>query len=235
MTAVPMPPVCNRLLEDLPSRLRSAVLAACEQVNLPFGRVLYEQDRTFSHVYFPLTTVISMVTTVSEHPPLGIVLIGNEGMLGATLMLGVKAAPLRAVVQGPGTALRMDAARFPGLLRDNPSLDRILSRYLYVLLEQLSQTAACVRFHEVETRLVRWLLLTHDRAHADHFHLTHQFLADMLGVQRSAITIAAGVLQQKNLISYSRGEITIVNRAGLEAICCECYGVVVADYQRLIA
>jgi len=188
-----------------------------------------------THVYFPLTAILCMVAEVSSHPALGMVQIGNEGMLGATLILGVKAAALRAIVHGPGMALRMEVKTFQEFLREIPALHMILGRYLYVLLEQLSQTAACTRFHEVEMRLVRWLLLTHDRAQADHFHLTHQLLADMLGVQRSAVTIAAGVLQHKNLISYSRGEITIMNRAGLEAICCECYAVVSADYQRLIA
>lgn len=225
----------NRLLDDLSPKHARSLVAACERVELHFGQIVCEKDQLFTHVYFPLTAIISKVAEVSKHPPLGMVQIGNEGMLGATLILGVKVAPLRGIVHVPGSALRMDVKTFQGFLRDVPGLNLVLGRYLYLLLEQISQTAACTRFHEVETRLVRWLLLTHDRAHADHFHLTHQLLADMLGVQRSAVTIAAGVLQQKQLISYSRGEITIMNRAGLEAICCECYAVVEADYQRLIA
>jgi CRP-like cAMP-binding protein len=175
------------------------------------------------------------MATVGGHPPLEMGLIGNEGMLGATLVLGVNAAPLHAVVQGSGTALRMTAPHLRLALRDGPALLRMLNRYLYVLMAQLSQTAACTHFHEVDARLARWLLMTHDRAHADHFHLTHQFLADMIGVQRSAVTIAAGMLQQQKLIHYTRGEITVLDRPGLEAVSCECYDAVIEDYSRLFA
>jgi len=131
--------------------------------------------------------------------------------------------------------LRMRVAAFIDALGEVEALRPLLGRYQFVLLKQLAQTAACTRFHEVNARLVRWLLMTHDRAHADHFHLTHQFLANMLGVQRSAVTIAAGVLQQQDLIQYARGEISVTNRKGLEALSCECYAIESADYQRLIA
>jgi CRP-like cAMP-binding protein len=160
-------------------------------------------------------------------------LIGNEGMLGATVILGVNVAPLRAVVQGAGTALRINTVDFRLILGEGKALPRTINRYLYVMLAQLSQTAACNHFHEIEPRLARWLLMTHDRAHADHFHLTHEFLADMLGVRRSGITVAAGALQAKNLIGYTRGEISILDRTGLEAAACECYEVVNRDYQQL--
>lgn len=225
----------NRLLDDLPSEDRRSILNICTLVDLHFGQVIYEKKCIIQEVYFPVTANISKVVQVDKHPPIGLVQIGNEGMLGATLILGAKAAPLRAVVQGPGSALRMNATNFLLALREKQSLQLAIGRYLYVLLEQLSQTVACSRFHDVESRLVRWLLLTHDRAHGDHFHLTHQTLADMLGVLRSAVTIAAGNLQQHNLISYSRGEINIIDRAGLEAISCECYEKLVVDYKRLIA
>jgi CRP-like cAMP-binding protein len=142
---------------------------------------------------------------------------------------------LRAVVQGPGHALRIPITHLQQAIRESDTLERTLNRYLYVLMGQLAQTAACTRFHEVDERLVRWLLMTHDRAHADHFHLTHQYLADMLGVQRSAVTIAAGALKRRKLIRYSRGEISIVSRSGLEAASCECYDAVQADYARLLA
>jgi CRP-like cAMP-binding protein len=227
------PPIRNRLLSVLPSADRAAVLACCTPVELEFGTRLCEPEQTFNHVYLPLSGFISLVATVPSHAPLEMGMIGNEGMLGATLALGVKVAPLQAVVQGQGSALRMSAAHLRRELATRPALQATLGRYLYVLMVQLSQSAACTRFHEVDQRLARWLLMTHDRAHANHFHLTHQFLADMLGVQRSAVTIAAGALAKKKLISYSRGNITVLSRKGLEAKSCSCYGAVMADYKRL--
>lgn len=225
----------NRLIEGLPHEARNRILRLCEPVELEFGLIVCEADRRFQHVYFPLTGFISLVAKVGDHPPLEIGLIGNEGMLGATLALGVNAARLRGIVQGSGSALRITAAQLIRELRSNAPLRRVLKRYLYVLLAQLSQSTACSRFHEIKARLARWLLMTHDRAHADHFRLTHQYLADMLGVQRSAITIAAGALQRKKLISYKRGVILIVSRRGLEAASCECYLAALDDHNRMLA
>lgn len=235
MQADTSPQVVNHLIAGLPRKDRVRLLQHCEPVDLVFGAILCEPDDSFEHVYFPLRGFISLVAAVDGHPPLEMGLIGNEGMLGATLLLGVSTVPLRAVVQGSGSAWRLTAAAFRRELRESPALLRALNRYLYVLMAQLSQTAACTRFHEVAARLARWLLMTHDRAHADHFHLTHQFLADMLGVRRSGISIAAAVLQRRNLIRYTRGEISILNRAGLEAASCECYAAVIKDYRRLFA
>jgi CRP-like cAMP-binding protein len=127
----------------------------------------------------------------------------------------------------------MSVTRFRRAMRESPALRSVVSRYLFVVITQLSQSTACTRFHEVEARLARWLLMTHDRAHADRFHLTHLFLANMLGVRRSAVTIAAGALQRRNLIRYARGEIAVVDRQGLEAASCECYQKVIADYRRM--
>ena len=228
-------PIVNRLIGSLPRKEREQILQRCEPIDLVFGEILCEPDEPFEHVYFPLSGFISLVTPMGGHQPLEMGLIGNEGMLGVTLVLGVNTVPLRALVQGSGSALRLTAVQLKRVLRDSPSLLRTLNRYLYVLMAQLSQTAACTRFHEVEERLARWLLMTHDRAHADHFHLTHEFLADMLGVRRSGITIAAGDLQKRKLISYSRGDISILDRKGLEAASCECYNAVVDDYERLLA
>ncbi len=222
--------IVNDLIAGLPGGERKRLLARCEPVELEFGTILCEADQPYAYVYFPLNAFISLVTEVSGHPQMEMGLIGNEGMLGATLMLGVARAPLRAVVQGHGGVLRMPAADLCDQFAESPKLARTLNHYLYVLQAQLSQTAACTRFHEVEERLARWLLMTHDRAHADHFHLTHQYLADMLGVQRSAITIAAGTLQRRKLIQYTRGEISILSRSGLEAASCECYAAVTKDY-----
>ena len=225
--------IVNRLLTDLASADRAAVLRCCRTVDLEFGTVLSEPEQIFRDVYFPLSALISLVATVAPRAPLEMGMIGNEGMLGVTLLLGVNVAPLKAVVQGPGTALRMSAAHLRREIGARAGLRATLGRYLYVLMAQLTQSAACTRFHEVDERLARWLLMTHDRSHADHFHLTHQFLADMLGVQRSAVTIAAGALQHKKVIRYARGEITVLSRPGLEAASCACYSAQADDYRRL--
>lgn len=226
-------PIVNRLLEVLPRNARDRFVGQCEPVSLVFGSVLCERDRSYGHVYFPLGGFMSLVATVGSHPPLEIALIGNEGMLGATLVLGVNTARLQGIVQGAGTAWRMPASRFRRALRESAALRDIIRRYLYVELTQLSQSTACTRFHEAGARLARWLLMTHDRAHADRFHLTHQYLADMLGVRRSAVTIAAGTLQRRKLIRYARGSIEVVDRKGLEAASCECYQSLNGDYERM--
>lgn len=223
----------NRLLEHLPREARGRILSQSARVPLDFGAVLCQRRQLYRYVYFPVNGFISLVAAVGEHPPLEIALIGDEGMLGATLVLGVSQARLHGVVQGAGTAWRMPVSRFRRALREIPALRRVVSRYLYVTLAQLSQSTACSRFHEVEARLARWLLMTHDRAHADHFHLTHQYLADMLGVRRSAVTIAAGALQRRKMIRYVRGNIEVVDREGLEAASCECYQLIAADYDSM--
>ncbi|MCT8467090.1 Crp/Fnr family transcriptional regulator [Chromohalobacter canadensis] len=234
MSVAPELPVSNRLIESLPRNERDRILQGCKTVELAFGDILCERHEPFEYVYFPLTGFISLVTPLSGHKPLEIGLIGNEGMFGVTLALEIDALPMRAVVQGPGTALRMSTTQLRSELSGCPRLLRMLNRYLYLLLSQLSLTAACTHFHEIEPRLARWLLLTHDRAHADHFHLTHEFLAGMLGVRRSGVTNAAGALQVKKLIHYTRGEISILDRRGLEAASCECYDAVMNDYARLL-
>jgi CRP-like cAMP-binding protein len=226
--------VANHLLNGIPNRERNRILNHCESVELVFGNVLCEANQPYSHAYFPLTGFISLVAKLDTHRPLEMGLIGSEGMLGVTLALGVRKAPTRAVVQGAGNALRITSALLRRELHECPDLQRSLNLYLYVLMAQLSQTAACTHFHEIQPRLARWLLMTHDRAQANHFHLTHEFLADMLGVRRSGITVAAGELQQQHLIHYTRGEITILDRKGLEAAACECYGAVTDCYSKLL-
>lgn len=235
MPVEPSDPVANRLVEQLPRNERRGLLGDSTLVDLAVGDILCEPDQPYRHVYFPLTGVICLVATVRGHQPLDIGMIGNEGMLGATLVLGIGNAPLGGVVQSAGTALRISARNLRRRLRNSPGLVRALNRYLYVSMAQLSQTTACARFHEVEARLVRWLLMTHDRVQTDNFHVTHQSLADMLGVRRSAVTIAAGALQRKGLVRYARGNITVLSRRGLETASCECYAAAVDDYLRLLS
>lgn len=233
MTAAQGLAVVNRLLAELDSTERNHILASCETIQLEFGTTLCEPNRPYDFVYFPLNSFISLVTNLDDHQPLEMGIVGSEGMLGATLALGTKIAPLASVVQGSGTALRMPAAQLQEHLRTSVNLRNAINRYLYILILQLSQSAACLHFHAVQPRLARWLLMTHDRAHANRFYLTHEFLADMLGVRRSSVTIAAGALQKKKLIRYTRGEITILDRGGLEQAACGCYAEMTESYRHL--
>jgi CRP-like cAMP-binding protein len=224
----------NSILEALPSEARQRVLAACESVELLFGDVLAEPGEPLQYVYFPTEGFISLVARVDGRSRLEVGLVGNEGMLGATLLLGVDVSPLHALVQGSGEALRMDAAIFGRELNDSPALQGLLKRYLFVGMEQLAQTAACTHFHVVEERLARWLLMTQDRAHSNEFHITQEFLAFMLGVRRVGVTTAAISLHNRKLINYSRGDITVLNRLGLEAASCGCFKADKASYVRIM-
>jgi CRP-like cAMP-binding protein len=229
-----VPLITNHLVNLLTEKERVLLLQHCDVVELEFGTVLCEPHQRYRYLYFPLSGFISLVTKLAGHKPLEMGLIGNEGMLGVTLALGVTTAPMQAVVQGKGTAWRIDIAALQQLLQDCPQLRHILQQYLFVLMAQLPQSAACAHFHELEYRLARWLLMSHDRAHSNYFHLTHQFLADMLGVRRSGVTVAAGILQRKQYISYSRGMMSILDRTALKHAACECYQVGIDNYRRLL-
>ncbi len=218
-----MTSVVNRLIELLPRKDRLHLMNACQPVNLELAQVLYERNKPSSYVYFPTEGFISLVSMIDGSPGVEVGMVGREGMLGAQLALGVPTAPLHAVVQGAGTALRLGARAFRTELNGSPALQRVLNRYVYVLMAQLAESAACVRFHQIQPRLARWLLMSQDRAQADKFHVTQEFLAYMLGVRRVGITAAAGELQRGGLIGYSRGELTVINRSGLEAAACCCY------------
>jgi CRP-like cAMP-binding protein len=228
-------PAVNRLLEALPGSDRRRMLAGCETVELAFAEVLYTPGERLRQVYFPTTSFISLIMPVDATSSLEVGMIGNEGMFGIPIVLGVDVSPVRAVVQGAGSALRMDVATFCRELGRSQALQREIDRYVFVHLSQLAQTAACTRFHVVEARLARWLLMTQDRAHADSFHITQEYLAFMLGVRRVGITKAAGSLQKRSLIHYSRGNITVLDRRGLKAASCGCYKADQESYDRILS
>lgn len=217
------PPTLNRLIDGTPRGERERLLARCETVDLALGTLLCEQHRPLAHAHLPLTGIVSLVARVDSHPPMELGMIGSEGIVGVSLPLGIAEAPQQAIVRAAGTALRIESAGLQALLADSPGLLRVLHGYLFDLLVQQSQTTVCIHFHVVEARLARWLLMTDDRTRGDRFFLTHQSLADLLGVQRSAVTIAAGVLKQDGLIDYARGELRILDRHGLEHAACSCY------------
>jgi CRP-like cAMP-binding protein len=229
----PVPPA-NRLIAALPRKDRQHLLERCEQVELGYADVLCESGKPIRHVYFPTDSIVSLVMPVAGHSGLEVGLIGNEGVLGIPVVLGVNVWPLRAVVQGAGPAWRLPLAPFRRELEHCAALQRRLSRYLYVSMRQLAQSAACTRFHVVEERLARWLLMTQDRAHSDAFDVTQEFLAQMLGVRRVGVTEAAGLLQRQRLIVYRRGHITVLDRPGLEAAACGCYEVEKDMYERVL-
>jgi len=217
------PLAANTLLAALPPKDYQRLLIALEPVTLTFGETLYRPGQPIRHVYFPCDSLVSLLTLVDGHMPLEIGLVGREGMLGIPVALGINDSPMRALVQGTGSALRMTTAHFRGEHAKGGPLHRELNRYIHERIVQITQTAACNRFHAVEERLARWLLMTRDRMGADHFRLTQELLGNMLGVLRVAVTNAAGDLQRRNLIRYSRGEISILDGKGLEAAACRCY------------
>jgi CRP-like cAMP-binding protein len=213
----------NDLLDALPRASYEKLAGALVPVEMVFGDILYEPGQPMRDVYFPVNCLVSLLTLVEGHLALEVGMVGREGMVGVALALGVRNSPMRALVQGGGTALRMSAARFLRELGHSLPLRRAVHRYIHTLMGQISQTAACNRFHNVEARLARWLLMTRDRVCSGEFHLTHEFLAHMLGVRRVGVTEAASALAQRGLIDYTRGNIRILDHAGLEAASCSCY------------
>ena len=216
----------NELLAAMPRKAYDALAPALAPVTLDFGDVLYRADATITHVYFPCESMVSLLLPVEDHFDVEVGLVGREGMLGASLALGIGQSPVKALVQGAGSALRLGAARFRRELAHSPVLQRAVDRHIHSLMKQITQTAACNRFHVVEERLARWLLMTRDRMRCNDFRMTHEFLSHMLGVRRVGVTEAASSLQRQKLIEYARGHIRILDGPGLEAACCGCYDVI---------
>jgi CRP-like cAMP-binding protein len=222
----------NRVLASVAPQEYQRLRGQLEPTVLEFGEVLYEPGETIRFVYFPTDCLVSLLTEVDKNRTLEVGMVGNEGMAGMPFILGVGISGVRALVQGAGGALRMASDRFRIEFDRNPSLQQALFRYTYALMAQISQTAACNRFHEAEARLARWLLMTRDRVGADEFPLTHEFLAHMLGMRRVGVTQAASTLKRRKLIAYQRGMLQIRDGKGLEAASCSCYQIVRAVYER---
>lgn len=216
----------NHLIELLARDDRRHLLVQCEQLELAtlvMADVLCEPGQRLHHVFFPIGGVVTLVTRLDYHAGLEVGMVGHEGMLGAQVALGVLQSPLRAVVQGPGTAWRIGAEAFAAELVRSEALRHVVHGYLAARMAQLAVSAACLRFHLIGPRLARWLLLRHDRAQVDRFGVTQEFLAQLLGVRRVGITTAACSLQRQGLIEYHRGQLRVFDRAGLEAVACSCY------------
>jgi len=221
----------NQLLKQLPVRQRQQLLQYCMPVELSLGRQLCQAGKPITHLYWPVTAVISLVAELPGHLPIELALIGHEGALGVSLASGVTWAPVTAMVQGRGLALQLPAEQLETVLKKAPALQAILNQYQLVQQAQAAILTSCAHFHQLEPRLARWLLMTADRTSSSELFLTHDFLAAMLGVRRSSITVAAGNLQQAGLISYHRGSIQLLKRPGLEAVSCCCYPQLKRWYQ----
>jgi CRP-like cAMP-binding protein len=222
----PPSPVENRLLAALPSEVKARLEPNLKRVSLPFKEVLYESRELIEYVYFPINAVLSLLTIVEDRTLAEVGLVGNEGMVGLSVFLGIEATPFKAIVQVPGEAMRMKADVFKDLVNPDSPLYSLLLRYTHTLMLQISQSAACNSHHSVEERCCRWLLMTRDRVQSDQFPITHEFLSQMLGVRRASITVVAGMLQKAGLIRYSWGQMTILDCPGLEAVSCQCYRLV---------
>ena len=218
----------NNLLAAISHKEYQRLLAWLEPVTLSLGEHLQKPGEKIRYVYFPGTALVSLLAQADGHLAVEVGLIGREGMVGVPLLLGNNISSVGAMVQVPGTAMRIAAEPFRKEFSHSLPLQRALYGYTNTLMSQISQTSACNRFHLLEQRLARWLLMTQDRVMSNHFRMTHEFLGHVLGVRRVGITKAAQTLQMRKLISYSRGDITVLNRKGLEAAACQCYETITA-------
>ena len=229
---IDLTPAKNRVLASLSTKEYGRLRSELEPVTLEFGEVLYEPGETIKHVYFPIDCLVSLLTAVDKRRTLEVGMVGNEGMVGMPFILGMGVSGVRALVQGGGDALRIASGPFRVAFARNLRLQQALHRYTYALMAQISQTAACNRFHSAEARLARWLLMTRERVGSDEFPMTHEFLAHMLGVRREGVTEAASALRRRKVIAYSRGKIQILDATRLQAASCPCYQVVRDVFER---
>jgi CRP-like cAMP-binding protein len=226
------PQVTNRLIDRLAAKDRTRFLAGCEKVELVFGDILAEPGDAITHVMFPVGGFISLLAPMGGASIIEVALAGSEGMYGVSVALGAQTTQVQAVVQGAGAAWRMDGPTFRDQVEAVPRLRASIDLYVHVLMGQLVRSAGCNRFHVVEQRVARWLLMTSDRTHAETFNMTHELLAHMLGVRRVGVTEAASALQSRKLIEYSRGVVTIMDRRGLERASCTCYRTDLETYRQ---
>ena len=225
----------NQLLSMLPQAVRKRVFARCDKISLDIKTVLYKANGTITHVYFPLSGMVSLVLNTEDGQTIEVGTIGNEGMLGTPLALGARTSPVEALIQVSGDLLRMTEKDFCREFKRSSSVRDVAHRFAQALMNQISQSVVCNRIHPVEERICRWLLMTHDRVGLDDMGLTQQFVSQMLGVRRPSVTVVAGALKKAGLIRYSRGKMAILNRKGLEAGACECYQIVKRESERLLA
>jgi CRP-like cAMP-binding protein len=230
----PHNPRQNHLLAALPAPDRERLLPHLELVPMPLGHVLYESGSELRHVYFPTTSIVSLLYVMIDGASAEIAVVGNDGILGVALFMGGETMPNRAVVQSAGHAYRLQGALLKQEFSRSGELQHLLLRYTQALLTQMAQTAVCNRYHSLDQQFCRWLLLSLDRLPADELVMTQELIANMLGVRREGVTEAAGNVQRAGLIEYQRGRITVLDRAGLEARTCECYAVVKKEFDRLL-
>ncbi|CAI8695266.1 Crp/Fnr family transcriptional regulator [Burkholderia cepacia] len=227
-------PIDNHLLAALPPEALAHISPHLVLVEMPLGKVLYESGGALSHVYFPTTSIVSLLYVMEDGSSAEIAIVGNDGLIGIALFMGGETTPSRAIVQSAGHAYRLDARMLKDEFRRGGSMQRLLLRYTQALITQMAQTAVCNRHHSIDQQLCRWLLLSLDRLPSSELKMTQELIANMLGVRRSGVTEAALKLQDAGLIRYNYGHIEVLDRSGLEKRVCECYGVVRREFDRLL-
>jgi CRP-like cAMP-binding protein len=227
-------PTRNLLLKGLPREVQDRLFPDLQRIELPLGKVLYESGDMLDYVYFPVDSIVSLLYVMEDGASAEISVVGNEGIIGIAVFMGGDSTPSRALVQSAGYAYRLPASRLKAEFNQDPTMRLLMLRYTQSLITQMAQTAVCNRHHTIDQQLCRWLLLSLDRLPNNQLTMTQELIANMLGVRREGVTSAAGKLQKQGIIEYARGHITVVDRPGLETLCCECYGVVKRETDRLL-